>query len=150
MNHAEIFGFIKIKIPEAVKEEMTGAIIIPVGLLSETARYLIGPALDFDNLHCITAIDKEKDIELVYAFYSMKRRKGLTLKARLPAGDLNVESLAKFWKSADWFEREIYDLFGVNFLNHPNLKRILNPDEWTVHPLRKDFADKNFVKKPKY
>lgn len=150
MNGAEIFGLIKIKIPDAAKEEQTGAIIIPKGLLLETARYLISTALDFDNLHCITAVDRKDNIELVYAFYSMKKHRGLTLKARLPAGDLNVESLAKFWKSADWFEREIYDLFGVNFLNHPDLKRILNPDEWAVHPLRKDFADKDFIKKPSY
>lgn len=150
MNGAEIFGLIKIKVPDAVKEDQSGAIIIPKGLLLETARYLIGPALDFDNLHCITAIDKKENIELIYTFYSIKRHAGLTLKTRLVIGDLNVESLAKFWKSADWFEREIYDLFGVNFLNHPNLKRILNPDEWTVHPLRKDFARQDFIKKPQY
>ncbi len=150
MNGAEIFGLIKIKVPDAVKEDRSGAIIIPKGLLLETARYLIGPALDFDNLHCITAVDRKDNIELIYTFYSIKRHQGLTLKTRLGNDDLNVESLAKFWKSADWFEREIYDLFGVNFLNHPDLKRILNPDGWTVHPLRKDFADKDFIKKPSY
>ena len=150
MNGAEIFGLIKIKVPDAVKEDQTGAVIIPKGLLLEAARYLISPALDFDNLHCITAVERNDNIEIIYTFYSIKKHRGLTLKSRLALNDLNIESLAKFWKSADWLEREIYDLFGVNFLNHPNLKRILNPDEWTVHPLRKDFVNKDFIKKPRY
>lgn len=150
MNGAEIFGLIKIKIPDAAKEEQTGAIMIPKGLLLEAARYLISPALDFDNLHCITAVDKKENIDLVYYFCSMQKHQNITLKVRLAVNDLNVESLAKFWRSADWFEREIYDLFGVNFLNHPDLKRILNPDGWTVHPLRKDFARQDFIKKPQY
>jgi len=150
VNGAEIFGLIKMKVPDAVKEDQTGAIMIPRDMLPETARYIISTALDFDNLHCITAVEKNDNIELIYTFYSMKRHRGLTLKALLALNDLNIESLTKFWKSADWFEREIYDLFGVNFLNHPNLKRILNPDEWTVHPLRKDFSRPDFVKKPRY
>ena len=141
---------IKIKVPDAVKEDQTGAVIIPKGLLLEAARYLISPALDFDNLHCITAVERNDNIEIIYTFYSIKKHRGLTLKSRLALNDLNIESLAKFWKSADWLEREIYDLFGVNFLNHPNLKRILNPDEWTVHPLRKDFSRQDFIKKPRY
>jgi len=150
MNGAEIFGLIKIKVPDAVKEDKNGAITIPKGLLLETARYIISQALDFDNLHCITAVDRKDNVELIYTFYSIKRHQCLTLKTRLANDDLNVESLAKYWKSADWLEREIYDLFGVNFLNHPDLKRILNPDGWTVHPLRKDFARQDFIKKPQY
>ncbi len=169
MNGAEIFGLIKIKVPEAVKEDQTGAVIIPRGSLLEAARYLISPALDFDNLHCITAIDRKENIELIYYFCSMQKHQNITLKVRLlpspsplPHGErdilstkssplrgedtdegtkiidnLEVESLTGYWKSADWLEREVYDLFGVKFLNHPNLKRILNPDEWTIHPLRK-------------
>ena len=67
----------------------------------------------------------------------MERHACATVKTRLSPGDLTVESLANLRRSADWLEREVYDLFGVKFLNHPNLKRILNPDEWTIHPLRK-------------
>ena len=101
----------------------------------EAARRILSEG--FDNLHCITAIDRKEYIELVYTFYSIKNKSAATLKTRLSPDDLSIESLARSWRSADWLEREVYDLFGVRFLNHPNLKRILNPDEWTIHPLRR-------------
>ena len=116
--------------------------------LLDTARRLAGEG--FDNLHCITAVDKNDNIELVYIFYSMNNRACTILKTRLALNDLTVESLANIWRSADWLEREVYDLFGVKFLNHPNLKRILNPDDWDTHPLRKDFSGPDLIKKPKY
>ena len=115
--------------------------------LLETARRLSGEG--FDNLHCITAVDKNDSVELVYIFYSMDNHSCAILKTRLAINDLTVESLANIWRSADWLEREVYDLFGVKFLNHPGLKRILNPDDWTVHPLRKDFSRPDIIKKPK-
>ncbi|MFA5339731.1 MAG: NADH-quinone oxidoreductase subunit C [Candidatus Omnitrophota bacterium] len=120
---------------------------IPREALPETARRLTKEG--FDNLHCITAVDKNDSIELIYIFYSITSRASATLKIRLALNDLTVESLANIWRSADWLEREVYDLFGVKFLNHPNLKRILNPDDWDVHPLRKSFERPDIVKKPK-
>ena len=80
----------------------------------------------------------------------MDKHDCVILKTRLVLNDLTVESLAKIWKSADWLEREVYDLFGVKFLNHPDLKRILNPDDWDVHPLRKDFSRPDIIKKLRY
>ena len=121
---------------------------IPKGALLETARRFAGEG--FDNLHCITAVDKKENIELIYIFYSMDRRARMILKTTLALNDLTVESLANIWRSADWLEREVYDLFGVRFLNHPDLKRILNPDDWDVHPLRKDFSRPDFIKKSQY
>lgn len=122
---------------QLVNEETTSA-IIPKNKLLETARSLREGALAFDDLHCITAVDRKDKIELVYLFHSMKRRRMLTLKVELALDDLKVESLTALWKSADWFEREVYDLFGVHFLNHPDLRRILNPYDWAGYPLRKD------------
>ncbi len=116
--------------------------------LLETARRLFSEG--FDNLHCITAVDKNDSIELVYIFYSMGSRACTILKTPLALNDLAVESLANIWRSADWLEREVYDLFGVKFLNHPGLKRILNPDDWDVHPLRKSFERPDIVKKTRY
>ena len=72
----------------------------------------------------------------------------LTLKVFVPLDDLTVESLAGLWRSADWLERETYDLFGIKFLHHPDLRRILNPEEWDYYPLRKNFTHPEFFPKP--
>lgn len=150
MQSSEVFGLIKVRFPEAIQEEGRKAVAIPKEQLLEVARYLRNHELAFDNLHCITAIERNERIELVYAFYSMQKRHMATLKTYLPLNNLSIESLTAFWKSADWFEREIYDLFGVIFLKHPDLRRILNPYDWKVHPLRKDFSHPDFIKKPRY
>jgi NADH-quinone oxidoreductase subunit C len=121
---------------------------IPKEALIETARRLAGEG--FDNLHCITAVDRGDCIELIYILYSMSSRACAIVRVRLALDDLAVESLAHIWKSADWLEREVYDLFGVGFLHHPNLKRILNPDDWDVHPLRKDFSRADVIRKQRY
>lgn len=146
----EIFEFIRNKFPGTTQEEQTRAVVIPKETLGLLVPHLKAAPLDFDNLHCITAVDKKERIELVYLFYSMSKRHSLTLKIYLSLDALQVESLAPFWKSADWLERETYDLFGVTFSNHPDLRRILNPDDWQGYPLRKDFTHPNIVAKPQY
>lgn len=148
MQQNEIVGLLKERFPEAMQEETTKIIVIPKHLLLDAAAFLKSKDLFFDNLHCITAIDRAERIELVYIFFAIEKRHAMTLKVYLPKDELKVESLARLWKSADWFEREIYDLFGVAFLNHPDLHRILNPDRWDTHPLRKDFSRPDFIKKP--
>ena len=85
---------------------------------------------------------------MVYHLFTFKNRFMLTLKVFLTMEDLTVESLAHLWRSADWLEREVFDLFGVKFLNHPDLRRILNPDEWTDYPLRKNFDRPDFHRLP--
>ena len=142
------FDIIKAKFPEVSLEENTNAVIIPKERFLEAARYLKKHESAFDSLHCLTAVDRKDKIEVVYIFYSLKNKLKLTLKVNLKNDDLAVESVSSLWRSADWFEREVYDLFGVRFINHPNLKRIMNPDNWQGHPLRKDFTHPNIVKKP--
>ena len=150
MRQSEIFGLIKLKFPKAVQDELTKAVVVPGDQLSEIVGFLKSAELAFNNLHCLTAIDKKERIELVYIFYSLKIRLQLTLKARLPVDSPEIESLTNFYKSADWFEREVYDLFGVKFLNHPDLRRILNPADWKGFPLRKDYSHPDFIKKAQY
>jgi NADH-quinone oxidoreductase subunit C len=145
----EILKLVKEKFPEAAQEESTKALIIPKAMLLGVADFLRNQELAFDNLHCVTAVDRIEKIELVYIFQAIEKRHTLMIKIYLALDDLKVESLASVWKSADWFEREIYDLFGVYFLNHPDLRRILTPYNWDVHPLRKDFSRPDFIKKPR-
>ena len=81
---------------------------------------------------------KEEEFELVYILYSFAKNEYLRIKCRIKEFE-SVESVFSVWSTADWLEREVYDMFGVRYLNHPNLKRILLPEDWTGFPLRKDY-----------
>ena len=102
--------------------------------------------LYFDQLACITGLDfpKENTIELVYNLYAITQNLGVALKIRLvrnPANGLpTVQTLSNLWGTANWHEREIYDLLGVSFEGHPDLRRILMPADWEGYPLRKDYV----------
>ena len=115
-------------------------------------------SLGFDHLACLTAVDYldpevakanyppgsnppdgPPRIEVVYNLFSYESRERVALRAKLPRDAPHLPSIAHLWKAADWLEREVYDLFGVRFDGHPDLRRILLPDGWTGHPLRKDY-----------
>ncbi len=100
-------------------------------------------ALDFDFLTDITAVDylgkKEPRFEVVYHLYSMRKQHRLRVKVPVSEEDPAVESLVPLWRGADWLEREVWDLFGIRFLGHPDLRRILLYEEFKGHPLRKDY-----------
>jgi NADH-quinone oxidoreductase subunit C len=96
----------------------------------------------FVRLSDITAVDwypQEPRFEVVYHLHSLERNERLRLKCRLGSENAEVESVTGVWRSANWYEREIFDLFGVRFRNHPDLRRILMPEDWDGHPLRKDY-----------
>ncbi len=78
-------------------------------------------------------------IDVVYIARNLKNKKQLRIKARLPVGDPSIESVADLWGTADWLEREVYDLMGVVFPGHPDLRRIMMPEEFEGHPLRKEY-----------
>ena len=109
--------------------------ILPVALYLKTEA-------EFHLLSDLTAVDypkREKRFEVVYQLYSFSRNERLRLK--LPLGDQEtIESVISVWSGADWMEREVFDMFGIRFEHHPNLRRILLPDEWEGHPLRKDYG----------
>ncbi len=102
------------------------------------------PDWNFDYLVDETVLDyldDEKRFCLVYHLYSHKIGKLIRIKSRVADGD-TVPSMTSIWKTANWLEREIYDMFGVEFFGHPDLKRILLPDDWHGYPLRKDYGIK--------
>ena len=95
----------------------------------------------FTRLSGVTAVDRhpgEPRFEVVYHLHSLERNERLRLKCRL-AEDAEIDSVTPLWRSAEWYEREVFDLFGIRFRHHPDLRRILLPEDWTAHPLRKDF-----------
>jgi len=100
------------------------------------------PEVKFDFLSDLTCVDlypNEPRFEVVYHLLSMKLKERVRLKVKLAGDDASVESLTSVWAGANFFEREVWDLFGVKFLGHPNLSRIMMPEDWEGHPLRKDY-----------
>jgi NADH-quinone oxidoreductase subunit C len=110
--------------------------------LLEICRWLRDDSSNaYDYLVDVTAVhwpDQEQPIELVYHLYSYANNDRLRLKIRAADGEV-VPSIYALWKSADWNERETYDMFGIQFEGHPDLRRILMPDDYTDFPLRKEF-----------
>ncbi|MBB3701067.1 NADH-quinone oxidoreductase subunit C [Flammeovirga yaeyamensis] len=100
--------------------------------------------LMFDNLSCLTGIDngpKANTMEVVYNLYSITKSFRLTLKVMLDRETPLLPSVTSVWKAANWHEREAYDLVGMTFENHQDLRRILSPDDWEGHPLQKDYKE---------
>ncbi len=100
------------------------------------------PEMQFVHLCDATGVDRfpvEPRFEVNYHLVSLHRRERLRLKVRVSTADPVVESVTSVWPTAGWHEREIFDLFGVRFDGHPNLRRILLPEDWEGHPLRKDY-----------
>ena len=107
------------------------------------------PKLYFDYLTSITGVDngeKEGTLDVIYHLYSIPFENSLTLKVTIPRtlsekSESSIPSLTSIWKTADWHERETFDLLGVLFEGHPDLRRILLPEDWEGHPLRKDYQE---------
>lgn len=95
--------------------------------------------LSFDYLMNVSGVDYEDHMEVVYHFESLSHKHRLCVRVKTDRENPSVASVTDLWPAADWDEREIYDLFGIRFPGHPNLKRILMPDNWVGHPLRKDY-----------
>ena len=95
--------------------------------------------MGFDHLSSISGVEYEDRMESVYHIWSYEKRVLLTIRTLVSKDDPKIDSLTSIWKSADWLERETYDLMGIKFEGHPDLRRILLPDDFKGHPLRKDF-----------
>jgi NADH-quinone oxidoreductase subunit C len=117
-------------------------VIVPATRLLEVGRFLHDAAdAAFDFCSDVTASDwptRAQRFDVVYCLYSTTRRQRVRIKVRAAESE-GVPSVTGIWPSANWLEREVYDLFGVNFTGHPNRKRILMPDDWQGHPQRKDY-----------
>lgn len=96
----------------------------------------------FDRVSSVTALDwhpQEPRFEVVYLLHSVKEALRLRLKVRVSGESPAIDSVTGVWEGANWYEREVFDLFGIVFNHHPDLRRIMMPDDWEGHPLRKDF-----------
>ncbi|MBB6462767.1 NADH-quinone oxidoreductase subunit C [Flammeovirga kamogawensis] len=119
-------------------------ITIPSEKITEVCSFLKGNQTTFfDTLSCLTGIDNGPDkntMEVIYHLYSIPNSFRVTLKVVLDRQNPHIPSVVPVWRAADWHEREAYDLVGMTFDNHPDLRRILSPDDWVGHPLQKDYT----------
>jgi NADH-quinone oxidoreductase subunit C len=97
--------------------------------------------LNFDYLFCLTCVDWKTHFTMVYHLTSTAYRHTVVVKSKLDRNNPEIETVSDIWRTAEFHEREVYDLFGVNFLNHPDLRRLFLTDDWKGWPLRKDYED---------
>lgn len=97
------------------------------------------PRFAFDYLQNLSGVDYETHLEVVVHLYSLEHRRELSVRVQVEREHAVAPSVTGVWRAADWHEREVYDLLGIRFSDHPNLRRILMPDDWVGHPLRKDY-----------
>lgn len=143
----ELVEKIKETFPQAIEETVVykdeHTIRVRLSDLPKVARFLReDPSCGFDFLSDLCGVDymgRVPRFEVVYHLYSIQHRHRLCMKTSPPDDDLTVPSVVSVWRTADWHERECYDLLGITFKDHPDLSRILTPDGFTEYPLRKDF-----------
>jgi NADH-quinone oxidoreductase subunit C len=146
MEEKKVLDLLKQKFPDDVKEVSIvlgeAVVFIEKEALLPVVKFLEEKPQEYNlllDLTCVDYLGEEPRFEMVYHLFSLSQNKRLRIKARLEEKDLRIASLTARWKNASWLEREVYDLFGVNFDGHPDLRRIFMYDGFEGHPLRKDY-----------
>ncbi|NOZ09231.1 MAG: NADH-quinone oxidoreductase subunit C [FCB group bacterium] len=148
MEFNQIIELFEIRCPGCVTVvEGQQALTVQAEKWPEVAKILSeDPDLTFDSLMCLTGYDKGTGdaLGVAYNFHSMSKLHKLEIRIEVPRESAEIPSVANIWRAADWHEREVYDLFGITFTGHPDLKRILLPDDWEGYPLRKDYETPDY------
>lgn len=121
--------------------EWLNIIVPPEQLKAFVLQLRSDPDLIMDYLFCLTCVDWKTHFTIVYHFSSTRYRHNMVVKVKLDRTSPEIETVSDIWRTAEMLEREVYDLFGVIFLYHPDLRRLIMPDDWEGWPLRKDFED---------
>ena len=125
---------------ELISTKPDSAIKVPAENIVDVAAFLRGdPKLLFNSLMCLSGVDRKGTLEVVYNIHSMEHNHRSVLKVSVPTDAPRVPTVSHIWRTAEWHEREAYDLVGIEFTGHPDFRRILLPDDWDGHPLRKDY-----------
>ena len=135
-------------VAEVIEFRGETTVVVPPQHLVRAAEYLVAePSLRFTFLSDLTTVDRfpmEPRFELNYHLLSIERGLRLRLRVRLAGAEPSIPTVTSIWPTANWHERESFDLFGIRFQGHPDLRRILMPDDWEGYPLRKDFPVEGF------
>ena len=146
MEAVRIYERLKERFPEKVLEVSERkpdpfAVIDPAAIV-EVARFLRDdPEIAMECLSNETGVDYKERVEVVYHLFSYQHRHGCVLKVKLPRENSTLATVEEIWRAANWMEREIFDLLGVTFTGHSDMRRILMPEDWPGYPLRKDFVE---------
>ena len=138
---------LKNKFSDTVEEAPSGCLVLPGEDIFRAVNFL-KREYGFDYLMNLAAVDYKDRLAVVYNLYSCKLKEKANLKVILPRDNPAIESIAEIYAAANWQEREAFDLMGINFTGHPDLRRILLPDDYTGHPLRKDYTKEGFLPMP--
>ncbi len=153
MTFEELYAYLLQKFGEEVitgqdEQSSPKAILVDSATIVEILSFLHEDEhLYFDMLSCLTGLDNGPEVgtmEVIYNLYSIPYDQSLMVKVTLPQDKLEIESVSSIWQTAEWHEREVFDLLGISFLNHPDLRRILLPNDWEGHPLRKDYQEQEY------
>ncbi len=146
-GHFSVTALTRVFAEAVLHSETTAGDQVSVFIDPERVREILGwlkddPTQHYEFLSDLTAVDfgGGRPLQVVYQLWSLAHRRSLRVKVELPLTRLHIDSVEPLWKTADWLEREVYDLFGIEFIGHPDLRRILMPEDYAEgHPLRKDF-----------
>jgi len=146
MDSPAVFKLIESKYPDALKstdlEGLEQSVTIGANSIVDVCKFLKTESeLQFTSLMCLSGVDYEDKMEVVYHLHSLLYDHKVTLKVELSRDNPKLPSVSGVWKAANWHEREAYDMYGIVFDDHPDLRRILLPDDWEGFPLRKDHVD---------
>ena len=149
LDAADVHARLKARFADAIgdlagtRRDNRCATVAPARIAEVCGFCKTDPELAFDCLSNLSGVDypKRNVIELVYNLYSYPHRHLFTLKVEAPRDSAVVPTVTGVWSHADWAEREVFDLLGVTFTGHPDLRRLLMPEDWPGHPLRKDFVE---------
>lgn len=148
MNVLDIAERLEAAFPEDVMEivEFAGQVSVITKkerIIEIMQRLKYDPDLQFDHLQDLCGVDykdkKNYRFEVVYQLFSIDKGHSIRIRAQVPEGDASIDTVTSMWEGAGWHERECYDMFGIVFKGHPDLRRVLMPEDWQGHPLRKDY-----------
>ena len=155
LDFLKLVDHVKTISPEATTDENSSpkAILIPAQDVIKVCTELHqNPETYFDMLSCLTGIDNGVQVntmEVVYNLYSIPFNTHVMVKVLLPRENPVIDSVTAIWRTADWHEREAYDMLGIKFTGHPDLRRILLPADWQGFPLRKDYHHQEYYRNVK-
>jgi NADH-quinone oxidoreductase subunit C len=149
MNKEELKTAISGILPEATFDE-TGEFLVAIVPVNNFLSFMTDirnkPEFNMDYLFCLTCIDWKDHFMMVYHLLSKDHKHEFVVKAKITdRAKPEIETVCGIWKTAEFHEREVFDLFGVNFLHHPDMRRIFLDENWPGFPLRKDYVDENMI-----